>query len=990
MPIITLITFITLILRMNSDDKIMSRRNVTNNKNIKSKIRCLNTNAQSLQYKIAELTHVIKDKEAKIITITESWGEEWKEALLEIGGFSMYKKHRTDGRVGGGCITYISQELKSYACKELENVPGDDAVWCWVKPTKDTKILVGCIYRSPSSTPENNEALMNQILQAVEVAGKNRLLLMGDFNLKEINWSEDEAAGTINALPSRFYECIKDGCLNQHVFAPTRFRGEQQSTLDLVFTKEEEDVKNIEVIQPLGKSDHGIVVCDFICKWKENTIYRPRRLYHKGNYEKMNKLISEIDWETEFEGKCIHSRWDYFKCKMEEIENQCIPMSIPRRYLDPWMNRKVITMYKNKYFAWKRHMESDRSEKRREYVKERNKAKRIERDERRAYEKRLANEVGTNRRGFFKYVNSKLTVRPEISALMNENGELIHDEKEMANVCNCYFHSVLNRPSDDGEMPEMEDLCDENIRDIEITTEMVKRKLENLNRYKGSGPDKMHPHVLRETAASISLPLSMIFKESLSTGETPEDWRRANVTPIFKKGDRNDPANYRPVSLTSQVCKVLESLVKEKMFDHLKSKNLLSEEQHGFREGRSCLSNLLTTLEDWTKMLDDGDCVDVAYLDFRKAFDLVSHKHLLYKLQKHGINGQIGNWIKAFLENRKQKVVIRGFESDELDVLSGVPQGSVLGPILFLIFINDLPKCTTCPVCLFADDSKIYCRVPRTTNNSPKSVDEHNLLQKDLQELQKWATTWKMSFNVNKCKIMHLGYNNPKHEYSLDDIALAETVKERDLGVLIDNELKFSQHIKSIVAKANRMIGLIKISFESVDKDMFKTLYNALIRPLLEYCVHAWSPHMEGDIALLENVQRRATKLVRGLRDLEYEERLRILELPKLKDRRTRGDMILTYRLINGEEGIPYQKFFTLQDGHYDLRETHSKKIAKPGLVRNLEVRKFFFSQRIINEWNKLTEYEVSARSTSTFKVRYDEMEKRRQLVRRRNIYVPR
>ena len=238
---------------------------------------------------------------------------------------------------------------------------------------------------------------------------------------------------------------------------------------------------------------------------------------------------------------------------------------------------------------------------------------------------------------------------------------------------------------------------------------------------------------------------------------------------------------------------------------------------------------------------------------------------------------------------------------------------------------------------------------------------------------------------------MHLGYSNPKHEYSLEDTALMETEIERDLGVQIDNKLKFSHHIKTIVAKANRMIGLIKISFESIDKDMFKTLYNTLIRPLLEYCVHAWSPHLGKDITLLENVQRRATKMVRGLKiDVNYEERLRILELPKLEARRIRGDMILTYRLINGDEGIPYQKFFSLEEGIYDLRGTHSKKIDHPGLIRNLDVRKFFFSRRIINTWNKLTEYEVSAKSTSTFKKRYDEMEKIRQLRIRNNIYVPR
>ncbi|CAL4234819.1 unnamed protein product [Meganyctiphanes norvegica] len=699
----------------------------------------------------------------------------------------------------------------------------------------------------------------------------------------------------------------------------------------------------------------------------------------------MNRLLDEVNWEVEFEGKTTQERWNIFKNKLEEITSQCIPMSKPRRFLAPWMNRKVVKAYKKKYHAWKRYMQHRRSAGWREYVRERNDASRIERDERRAYEKRLAKEIGVNKRGFFKYVNSKLTVRPEISALIRENGEIIHDEKEMSNICNCYFHTVFNRPTENEELPEMENLCNENIGDIEITPEMVKNKLEKLNRFKGSGPDNIHPHVLRETASSVCSPLSMIFKESLRAGETPEDWRKANITPIFKKGNRNDPANYRPVSLTSQVCKVLETIVREQLFNHLKSNNLLSEEQHGFREGRSCLSNLLTTLEDWTSILEGGDCVDVAYLDFSKAFDLVSHKHLLLKLQKHGITGQIWNWIKAFLENRKQKVVIRGAESDELNVLSGVPQGSVLGPILFLIFINDLPKCTTCPVCLFADDSKVYCKVPRRYRGKPELEGAHELLQKDLQNLHNWATKWKMSFNVDKCKIMHLGYGNDKHEYNLNGNVLSETEEERDLGVLIDNDLKFSRHIRGIVAKANRMIGLMKISFESIEKDMFLPLYTTLIRPLLEYCVHAWSPYLERDIDLLENVQRRATKIVRQYKNEEYEVRLRELGLPKLVDRRTRGDMILTYRLLNGLEGIDYQRFFSLENGHYNLRKNHNLQLVKTG--DHLNIRRNFFSRRIIDKWNNLTEYEVSAPNTHEFKKRYDKEEIERQKGINNNIY---
>ena len=461
----------------------------------------------------------------------------------------------------------------------------------------------------------------------------------------------------------------------------------------------------------------------------------------------------------------------------------------------------------------------------------------------------------------------------------------------------------------------------------------------------------------------------MIYRESLRTGETPEDWRKANVTPIFKKGDRNDPTNYRPISMTSQVCRILESIVRDHMVEHLKENNLLNDGQHGFREGRSCLTNLLTTLEDWTKILDEEDCVDSVYLDFRKAFDLVSHKHLLLKLHNLGIDGQIGTWIKSFLENRKQKVVIRGSKSDELEVLSGVPKGSVLGPILFLVFINDLPQCATCPVCLFADDSKIYCRVARENRDRPELEGSHELLQKDLEEIQKWADKWKMSFNVNKCKVLHMGYSNPNHEYSLNGTILNKTKEERDLGVLVSNDLDFANHIKGIVSKANRMVGLIKISFESVDIDMFLNLYKSLIRPLLEYCVQAWSPHEEKDITLLENVQRRATKMVRGLGHLSYEERLNALELTKLEERRIRGDMILTYRLLSGEEDVDYRRFFTLKSHDHNTRG-HFLKINT--VYTRTNVRKFFFSIRVINRWNSLPGKVVSAPCTSVFKSRYD------------------
>ena len=252
-------------------------------------------------------------------------------------------------------------------------------------------------------------------------------------------------------------------------------------------------------------------------------------------------------------------------------------------------------------------------------------------------------------------------------------------------------------------------------------------------------------------------------------------------------------------------------------------------------------------------------------------------------MSKYGITNQTLNWIRAFLQQRSQRVVIRGSTSESFAVTSGVPQGSVLGPILFLIFINDLPLEIISPLSLFADDSKVFSRIVADKNKKKGQAENGNvLLQKDLNSIASWAKKWKMEFNVDKCKIMHLGNQNIKHTYTMDGSNLTTTNEEKDLGVLIDDKLGFDKHIRSIVKKANRMLGLIKIGFSCLDKEIFMNLYPVLVRPLLEYCVQVWSPYKRKYINLLEGVQRRATKLVPELRELQYEERLKILGLTNL------------------------------------------------------------------------------------------------------------
>ena len=961
----------------------MGRRNANNTRGRRKRqnklLKCMNINAQSLKYKMDEFKNIIERERPHIISVTETWGKEWMgDAIFSVNDYNFYRDDR-DEKGGGGTLLYISKKLGQRACRPLNEVTKEkhfsSNVWCWVTPMNNNKkILVGSIYRSPNSSRENNRLLLEQLERANDIAGENRVLIMGDFNVPGIDWINRDVLVGASKIDKDVYKKMQDCFLYQHVTKPTRFRGTSSSTLDLIFTKEEEDVKNIQVLEPLGKSDHGIVIGNFVCEWKNKVKQRITRMYYKGQYETINQKIEEIDWEGKFYNKTVNECWEIFKTIIQDLVDKYVPMSTPRDYNEPWMNRRLLKLWKKKQNAWNRYTSVKSQRKWRLYRKDANKLKKNTRKARRAYERKIAKESATNKRAFFRYVNSKLTVRPEITAMKNKQGILVEDDKEMTNVIGGYFKEVFSEETT-GEMPAMNNQCVNQIGEVRICRSELQKILEKLNVNKSCGPDNLHPHLLQKTARTISEPLRIIFDKSLNDGECPNDWRTANVTPIHKKGDRTDPSNYRPVSLTSQVCKVLETLVREKIVKHMRDNKLFSSSQHGFREGRSCLTNLLETLEQWTKIIDEEDCIDVAYLDFRKAFDLVSHRHLLYKMTKYGISGQVHGWVKAFLSDRSQRVVIRGTSSEACSVTSGVPQGSVLGPVLFLIFINDLPLEVLSPLSLFADDSKIFTRIV-TSNKKTKwtGFDGHSALQRDLTKVQEWAKKWKMEFNVDKCKIMHIGNKNPKHVYGMGGTELESTKAEKDLGVTIDDQLDLGKHIRNIVAKANRVLGLIKISFACLDKSMFLNLYPVLVRPHLEYCVQVWSPSKKKYIKLLERVQRRATKLVPELRDLEYSERLMRLGLTTLEERRVRGDMIQTYKFVTRKEDIDPAVFFQMA---VPRPGANSKKIYRQR--PRLDVRKNFYSQRVAPRWNILDNNVIEVKKTGTFKKNYDKMCSRRR-----------
>ena len=500
----------------------------------------------------------------------------------------------------------------------------------------------------------------------------------------------------------------------------------------------------------------------------------------------------------------------------------------------------------------------------------------------------------------------------------------------------------------------------------------MQQKLRKLKVNKAAGPDHISPIVIVLSIAAdvVAFPVAELFRRSLASGQVPEDWKRATVTPIFKKGSRLSPGNYRPVSLTCILCKVMESIVREKITQHLAENNLIHREQHGFVKGRSCVTQLLDVMDAWTEILDSGGSVDIIYTDFMKAFDSVPHRRLLSKVAAHGINGKVLGWLTAFLSGRSQCVVVNGAHSQWASVTSGVPQGSVCGPLLFILYINDLPEACTCPVRLFADDTKIYTR--------SDSEEYTKALQDDLDNLKQWSDNWLLRFHPEKCHVMKLGNKKSEASYCMKEtrngenhnITLQESEVERDLGIYIDNSLNFKRHVGHTTTKANQIVGIIRRTFDFLSEDLFLQLYKSLVRPILEYGHTVWQPYHKTLCAEIEDVQRRATRLLPRIRDRPYNERLKALRLPSLEHRRLRGDMIDVFKYVHGIYDTDRPHFEPSRTTTSKETRGHSLKLTKQHC--RLNMRGNYFSQRVINTWNSLPDTVVTAPTVNCFKCRLD------------------
>jgi hypothetical protein len=921
-------------------------------------LRCVYSNCASLYNKLHELNDLISLLSPQLILITESWlTPDISDCEITPPGYKAFRFDSPRGRTGGVCLFALNSLPITLAPIQLPPFTFIDSLWYGLKLRDCDHLLIGLIYRSPSSTPEDDVFLSN-LLSRLPALHYTHYLIAGDFNAPAINWRTKTA-------PSSGFDPVLLNTVStlgwyQHSIDPTRFRtGQRPSTLDLILTNEGPMVDEVTILSPLGRSDHAVLSWELLCYWQSvSSPTFPRFAFHRGDYAGMIRHLGSLDWSllltlpAEEQEQAITS-------KVTEACGLFIPLHIPSDRSHPKYPGPLRRLLNRKRSLWARYVRTQCEADYSIYLELRRKCVLLTRDHKRKNETQLLTRAQNSPKLLFRYLRTQRKVKPSPLSLTTQLGGLTESPSEAAETLATTYQLVFtNHPAGSNTQAATSHAhTSPSLTHVSFPTQAVEKLLSFCDPGGSPGPDGIHPRILKECASVLALPYSILFSSSFSSGSLPSSWKRAIIHPIYKGGNRHDPSNYRPISLTSIPCKIMEKLINRSLQSFLISNNLFHPAQHGFLPSRSCLSNLAHFLSDLTCAAELKMKLDCIFFDFAKAFDVIPHDLTISHWERLGVLGPLSNWLSSFLLGRSSRVRVCGSLSSEFSVTSGVPQGSVLGPTIFIMFINTLPSVlpTGSKALLFADDLKVWSDDPST-------------LQDAIDACYRWSQANRLPFNPHK--IEHMSFIHPSDSvFSLPTPSGSYTIptvdQHKDLGVWITPNLTPSLMCLHSSKKAIRMVNFLRRVFPLIDQRNFIILFSSFVRPLLEHCNVVWLPWLKRDENMLENVQRKATKMVPSLRNLPYADRLSRLNLFPLKYRRLRGCLIHTYRLFQSGSHL---QFFTLTQNCH-LRG-HSRKLFLHRF--STRSRRNFFSSVVVPLWNKLPETAVTAPSVLSFKQALD------------------
>ena len=897
----------------------------------------------------------------KILGVTETWlTADLCSSFLVIPGYDVVRGDSRSGIRKHGSLLLVHESIKWSAIEV--GVPNVAVVHLI-----DLQVFIAVCYRPPSYSELENACLVNFLSNFC--LGKE-VVVVGDFNLPTLNWQNGIPTGYIRPLDLLFLDTFLSLGLVQWIEEPTVVSS--ANTLDLVLTSEEDRISSVHVLPPFPRCIHSPVIVDYTFS-DYNALGRgeeERRSWQRGKYHKIAQSISAVDWDFEFQYETVEENYNYMLSVLDHLVERYVPM----RRIDvdpPWKMKPPRELIRQRQSAWHEYKEArslygrndDRSQHLLTMFHQLNiRYRNFSTTSRATYEEELIHRQDS-RKLFHAYIRNKKVGRPKVGLLRLPDGEMVVDSRAMSNIFAESFSSVFvaAAPLD----PEPFQQFGGQLSAVDFSREQVEAVLLSLDKTSSMGPDGVHPCLLKECAHELSVPLSRIFAKSFRRGVVPSIWSQSNVVPIFKAKCHANPLNYRPVSLTSTCCKVMEKIVAAQLMEYLE--NVLSPDQYGFRKGRSTEDQLLLTYDDISSWFDEGLIADLLLLDYSKAFDVVHHVILLSMLQAIGVSGQLLEWISAFLSNRMMQVCVGGVVGDEVPVTSGVPQGSVLGPILFLVYVNHVAEGLQCEHKAFADDYKLYFKFSKKHGSPANGV---LLLQQALDRVDLVSRSWNLKLNPEKCVVLRFGRGcletaapDPAVSYSLQGVPLKCVNSHKDLGVVVDTSLRFHSHVRTTAQKAGGLASGLLRATVCRSAEFMVSLFVAHIRPLIDYASCVWNMGYLGDSRLLESVQRRWTKEIIGLRDKSYDERLRELQLFSVKGRLQRADLIKCWKIMHGQLDH-LRSLFTLAPAVGT--RGHPLKLVVPRCAT--DTRRRFFAVRTVKLWNSLPEHVVLAQTITLFK----------------------
>ena len=918
---------------------------------------------------------------------------------IKIDNYDVLRSDRR-ARRGGGTLLYIHESLPHSNPSSFSDSVCEAAV-CTIEKI-DT--IVASVYRPPNAPTQSFNNVLKFLSKYIKEATNEKHLdihVMGDFNLPNIKWETFEVRRTHGengkSSADSLFNFMSQHLLTQVVQDNTR----GDNTLDIFLTNNDRTINAVRT-KDTELSDHKIVkvILSYdptrpITRSPPN--YEPNTFQvvdiHNCDYELINEKLDVINW-TEIMEDCVNNA-------LNEQEPELIPSkflgSLKSGVLDIFLaeaprkpeNRKGNFKFnhRRKILNRKRRKIERRVEELRIHNPSSKYIQKLEKELsiiqlgiRDSHTKQLdlmedkaAQTIKSNPRYFYSYAKRFAKCKSRIGPLENDNNHLTSEPLEMGNILQTQYKSAFSNPDSRlKKVPSAENKFQCQLSDMEFTAIDIVNAIKEIDQNAASCPGDIPAKVLHKCKETLAFPLLLLWQASLKYGKVPAELKTQFITPIYKKGDKSRAENYRPVSLTSHIIKVFERVLRNKIVKYLESNNILTGTQHGFRKGRSCLSQLLDHVDHISKQLLNDNEVDIIYLDYAKAFDKVDHQILKAKLSSLGISGKIHNWISDFIEDRKQTVLIEGVQSAFTPVISGVPQGTVLGPILFLIYINDLvEEIIHCKVSSFADDTKLSRQI--------EDSNSMQWLQLELNNVIAWSTINNMDLNEKKFELLNyrtkkslemkeLPFTSDLLSYTTPNgLTLTPSEAVRDLGIILTPDCQWTTHINMTADKGRKMASWTLGVFKTRSREIMLPLYKTMVRSHLEFSCPVWDPTKIEDIKTLESVQRTYTQKIRGCQDLNYWSRLKHLDLLSLQRRRERYTIIYTWKILNAM--VPNDIAMKFYDSGRNGIKAETPRAPKSSSRYAARIQEQSFTYRAARLWNVLPKRVKEARTIEQLKI---------------------